>query len=1436
MRRGEFTLDTRVPGSADASCVFTNTPSTDPAIIRIETVTEPAAAGAFDYTIDPAGSVSTGTATFTQGDGDSASRGVEAGTFFTIAQNDDPGFSTTVSCFVTAGGTPDLQPGLEGFVFAEPGVDYTCRFVNTAIAVPTATLELVTQVEPDTGINFSYDLTPTSEIVAPSPTTVDQTDGDTATLTTTAGSAITITHTSPFGYETTSACVDGPTTISTGAAAITYTPADGSTVRCTFTHRRLPSLTIVESVTPDGLGAPAAEFAAAPAGNVAFGPSSFSLSDDQQETLLLEAGTTTTVSRDGPAALTPLGPVACVETLPGGGVVGYTPTFAADGFVTVTADYGDAISCSFRSIPSPAPVLRVRNIATVFDASAFVDFEVVVTGPAGEVARIAVPLDDVGPAVDLEPVTDYSLSVVDDQGLAIEWLVCGGSPGGPGTDTTITTTTLGTEISCAFRSTEAFPTGTGSLTIGIDHEPDAPGAVTDLFVGLGPFEITMSAPSITGDGSVTATGLPDATYEGTATYRTDEIVTGISGHPSCTLGGTLVEYSAGGVDRTTSFSADIVGGGVTSCTLEFAPAVPTALVTVATTTGFGIVDDFTYALAPVAGVIGPTMFVNATDEATSFDVRVGADITITQVLPTGAYDTTVECTDDVGTVVGTGDDAVAISPGADEMITCVFDNQPLPPSVVVRTVTDPAVPPATTSFDYVVEPVGSILSGTTPFAQGNGQETAFEFDPAVVFGPTPPTITQAADAGYVTRVGCFDPITETEPAVWISGLSIQPAPSAGQTLACVFENTAVAPVSYEISIDVVVETGVVDVGDRYSFFTQVSGPGVEGNAGTGTDRNVFVQRNDTVTVDVMGGTDATVAIPDLLVGPDRFRSVIDCDAAAAPVTNAPVTFAVSADVACTLTFTARTITVVKTVGGPPIPGFDVFDFEIFPEVDTDTTFSLADGEEHLAVVPVGRSVELREFDPGPYGVTIECTEQTAAGPIFPFTGPVEFSDSIEITDPTTSFYCDVFNDEIGPIVHEVTVESEVDLAGLDVPRNLPGFFVDFDGDLAFSDDVEPRGIAAAVAANRASAASPFVLASSAFTDSVFVDPNGSVSVLVDDGGSLDIAAGAGSARFANRITCPGGVTAADGSVSLVGIVGPVTCSMTSAAGALRVINRVTGQTSVTDWPFTISNVLAGPASTSIAVDGSVTVAVAAGSDVTITQTDARGATSVTSSCQTGLISALGGRLGPRWRLTSTFDTSRVVNVAGGDAQTCTFVNRYEAPPIRPRRLWCRRLWCRRLWCRRLWCRRLWCRRRGAADCGAADCGAADCRAADCGAATVVPPTAVPPTVVRRLWCRRLWCADGGAADCGADDSGVTAGCHRRFRSCPRRSRPRRATPAHARATATVPDDPPPSGPSRPPPLHRRPRCPAKHLRPADRRSADRDHRGRHARGDLRRHR
>ena len=1269
-RRGEFTLDTAIPGAADVECVLTNTLNTDPAIIRIETVGDPTGSvDTFGYTIDPGDGLLTGSSTFSQGDGAVTSRGVEAGRFFTITQDPDVAYATTVDCDVT-GALLDPAPGLEGYVFTEPGVDYTCRFVNTAIAVPTATLELVTEVEPDTGINFSYDLTPPTEIVAPSPTTVDQTDGETATLTTSAGSAITITHTSPFGYATSAACVDGSNTISTGAATVTYTPADGSTVRCTFTHRRLASLTIIESVAPNGLGAPEAVFTVGPAGNVEFGPTLFDLADDQQETVLLDAGEATSVFRDGPVELTATGVVRCVETLPGGGMVGYTPTTAAEDFLTVTPDVGDAITCSFPSTQSPAPVLTVRNLATVFDPTAFSDFDVVVTGPTGEVGRLAVPLNDAAPAFDLEPGTGYTLTVADDQGLAIAWLSCGGTAGGPGSSISFTTTTLGTQYFCAFRSTESLPGGTGSLTVGIDHVPDSPSAVTELYVGVGPFEVTMSAPSITGDGSVTASGLPDATYDGVATYRYDEIVTGISGHPSCRLGGTTVEYASGGLERSTSFRADIVAGAATSCTLEFGPVEPVALVTVATTTGSGVVDDFSYVVEPGPRVIGEAAFVNATGDATSFDVRIGGDLTVTQTLPDSGYETTVECTDDGGGVVGTGDASVTIAPVADEMIFCVFDNQPLPPSVTVRTVTDPFVGPDAYSFDYSVDPAAALRTGTSPFVQGNTEESVLVIDPAAAFGPASPTITQAPDPGYTTRVGCFDPLTETEPALWINGVGIQPELSPGQSLVCVYENTAVAATPYDVAIDVVVDTGVVDVSGLYQFFTVVSGAGVDGATGVGTNRNFFLRDDDTVVVSVVGGTDVAIEAEDLLVGPDGFRSVIDCDAAVAPTTNAPSTFTVDADVACTVTFTARTITVSKSVGGPPNPAFDVFDFDIRPEVERNNDFSLSDGEEFLAVVPIGQSIELFEYDPGPYGVIIECTEQTATGPVFPFTGPLEFSNFIEITDPNTSFSCVVFNEEIGPIVHEVTVESEFDLGGLEVPSDLPGFLVDFDGDLAFFDEFEDGQLVSGPqrAGGTDVSRSGFVIGSSAFVDSRFVDPGGSVSVLVEDGGSLDIAAGAGSARFANAITCPGATTAADGSASLTGISAAVTCTMTSAAGALRVINRVTGPTTVTDWPFTISNVLAGPSSTRIAANGSVTVAVEAGASVTITQTDVRGATSVTSSCQTGLaapfLRAGGLDFTPSSRLASMLNTARVVSVAGGDAQTCTFVNGYPAitPP------------------------------------------------------------------------------------------------------------------------------------------------------------------------------
>ena len=211
------------------------------------------------------------------------------------------------------------------------------------------------------------------------------------------------------------------------------------------------------------------------------------------------------------------------------------------------------------------------------------------------------------------------------------------------------------------------------------------------------------------------------------------------------------------------------------------------------------------------------------------------------------------------------------------------------------------------------------------------------------------------------------------------------------------------------------------------------------------------------------------------------------------------------------------------------------------------------------MVPVGRSVELLEFDPGPYGVTIECTEQTTTGPIFPFTGPVEFSDSIEITDPTASFYCDVFNEEIGPIVHEVTVESEVDLGGLDVPRTFPA-----------SSSTSTATSCCPTMSNPAGSPQPW---RPTVRRGVPVRPRivGVHRFRVRRPERVGVGLRRRwriarhrrrrrSDRFANTISCPGATDGSRWSASLTGIVRPVTCSMTSAAGALRVINRVTGQT------------------------------------------------------------------------------------------------------------------------------------------------------------------------------------------------------------------------------------------------------------------------------------
>jgi hypothetical protein len=828
------------------------------------------------------------------------------------------------------------------------------------------------------------------------------------------------------------------------------------------------------------------------------------------------------------------------------------------------------------------------------------------------------------------------------------------------------------DYTCRFINTFA----PASLTVGVDVEPDDPAIDTQVSVDRAGSYVATDDTTISGDGSVVASTLVDGTYTISLEYPYAQHVTGVVG-VGCTQGVTTVQ-TVGGVPttRTTIITAEISGGADVSCTatLEVAPQV--AQITVVTDVPHGLAPTAGYDVAPSADVIGAATFAHIGSDSSTFDVDIGPAFTITQSLPAG-YTVSAECVDALSVDVATGTSAVTFTPADADDITCTFTLTPESPTVTVRTVTVPATTGGTPAFDYAVSPDGGFSGATSPFSQSHDDETTLVLDPHAVFdpadffgvspypGPGVPAITQDPHADHTTRVGCYDADTATEPASYADALVVSPALVPGQNVVCIFENRLDAPSTYSVTIDAIVSTGVVDVADRFSFVTSLAGPGLRGPIATGAPQTPSFADGDSTSVLIDAGTAITIDATDALAGADGFEYSIDCGVPV--VVNAPVALTPVGDLDCTLTFEARTVTVEKFVDPVVVGGFDEFEIGLAPSVDPSTSFVLQDGDSEIVVVSLTGTPDLTELDAGPYEPSIRCTQLGFGGPVAPPTGPFG-GDTVQLPDDRMSYDCDVINSVPVTSAFEITLESELDLGDVAIPRDFPGVEVEFDGDLAdgavpqFGQVPEfgPTDLTGRRNVHQPTLGAPL----GNLLDTVTVSPNGTVSVFVVDGGDVTIRPSTGSEQFATSISCPAGIVGADGSVTLQNVGAATTCVMRNAAGNVTLTHTVVGPTSETSWPFTISNVVAGLPATSLGNGESVTVAVGVDAPTTMTQTDALGATSVASSCGAVSLTSLSGY---RSLIDSLIDSAESVTVGGGQSVTCRFVTEYAttSPPSVP---------------------------------------------------------------------------------------------------------------------------------------------------------------------------
>lgn len=903
--------------------------------------------------------------------------------------------------------------------------------------------------------------------------------------------------------------------------------ADAGTVTCDLTNELVTPPSVLEvyiDVDPSD-GTEAYSISVSPASAVVAGPTTQSLTGGNFTSFFLANDTEVTITQSALTGFVTLS--SCAGPLANS----LTQTFT-------TPALGGTTFCNFENgAVDPQVTVFTSTVPAgptpVFDYTAAPGASVATFSQAhGESTVVEFELGAGDPTITQTPVAGY-----------VTLSGCGDPLLGDGitlteSDSAMVMVSSGAELVCVFENRLASAT----LTVGVDHTPDAPSVQTDVegYGNGGLPDPLFNNLIITGDGTSTATPLADGSYTIDLLYPFGLAATSVDG-AGCVLGSSSLESVDGFIEFVrTEITATISGGVDVNCTANLEPFVHPTAINVTTLGPVGETADFVYEVTPTVDVISGAEFSNKVDETSSVSVTSGTSITVTQTGPTG-FDVAVECIGSFGVNTWTGTNSVTIDP--------------LPLDVIE----------------------------------------------------------------------------------------------------CIFTNTAIPTGAYSVTLNATVSTGFVDVADRFSLLTSIAGPGLRGPAATGTPQTASFSDGDSATVLIDEGTAITIDAADLLAGVNGFEYSIDCGVYFD--VNSAVTLTPSGNIECALTFEARTITVNKYVDPFVIGGFEDFDFEVDLSLDAVplSSFSLQDGEQEIVVVALVGTSELTELDSGPYDASIQCSVVDSGGAVSPPTGPFG-GDVVDVPNDRNSYECDVIN-SIGFFPgYEITLRSQLDLGGVEIPPSFAGVDVEFDGDLAdeFGGESPQFGSANPIGRRSTGLASLGVPVAS-LLDTVTVAPNGTVSVFVVDGGDVTIRPTSGSESFTTTVSCPGGIQNPDGSVTLENVGAAGSCLMRNTAGNVTLTHSVTGPTTETSWPFSISNVIAGPSLVSLGDGESVTVAVGVDSPTALIQTDARGASSVTSGC--GSIGS-GKFTGYRSLLASMIDNSEVATVSGGERVTCSFVTGY----------------------------------------------------------------------------------------------------------------------------------------------------------------------------------
>ncbi len=358
-------------------------------------------------------------------------------------------------------------------------------------------------------------------------------------------------------------------------------------------------------------------------------------------------------------------------------------------------------------------------------------------------------------------------------------------------------------------------------------------------------------------------------------------------------------------------------------------------------------------------------FDQADGESATETVPLGDPVDIRQVEVPG-YVLSIECTEDAsGDPIGTVTGRIATIASLTVDATCVFTNARLGRLTLVKN----AEPETSLTFpveilelrlvsaDQIIgtgtisDPVGPDPDGTTVsgFATASGTGTY--------------VVSEGVVGSYVLDdVACTDTSGAT---VATSPIGTSPTVAAfslpltlTDNVTCVLTNRVPPPTTVDIEITKEIDLGGTAVPTGIGTFPiEITGTDIISGGGT-----VDLADGESTTVTVVEGSEVTITETD----PRGFDVSIECGSApfGPSITLTPVVTATD----CTITNSATTVEVTKDVVGAD-PGLS-WDFTVTPALVGTGTFSLADGETSVAIVPTAGDTTVTEDDPHGYTVDL----------------------------------------------------------------------------------------------------------------------------------------------------------------------------------------------------------------------------------------------------------------------------------------------------------------------------------------------------------------------------------------------------------------------------------------------------------------------------------